>query len=56
MDERAVINVGAATLVAALVIAAYVIRWLRLRAAKRQMGEILAGYFNGDLPFDQLAR
>jgi hypothetical protein len=56
MDERTVINVGAAALVAALVIAAYVIRWLRLRETKRQMGEFLAGYFNGDLPFDQLAR
>jgi hypothetical protein len=56
MDERTVINVGAAALVAALVIAAYVIRWLRLRETKRRMGDFLAGYFNGDLPFDQLAQ
>jgi len=56
MDEGTVINVGATTLVAALVIAAYVIRWLRLRQTKRRMGEFLAGYFNGDLPFDQLVR
>jgi hypothetical protein len=56
MDERAVINVGAAVLVAALLVAAYVIRWLRLRETKRRMGELLANYFNGDLPFDQLAR
>jgi hypothetical protein len=56
MDERAVINVGAAVLVAALLVAAYVIRWLRLRETKRRMGELLANYFNGDLPFDELAR
>ena len=56
MDERTMINVGAVILVAALLVAAYIIRWFRLRATKRRMGEFLAGYFNGDLPFDQLAR
>jgi hypothetical protein len=56
MDERTVINVGAAALVAALLVAAYVIRWLRLRQTKQRMRECLAGYFNGDLPLDQLAR
>ena len=56
MDERTVINVGAAALVAALLVALYVIRWLRLRQTKRRMGECLARYFNGDLPLDQLAR
>jgi hypothetical protein len=56
MDERTVINVGAAALIAALLVAAYVIRWLRLRLTKQRMGECLAGYFNGDLPLDQLAR
>jgi hypothetical protein len=56
MDERTVINVGAAALVAALLVAGYIIRWVRLRRTKRQMGESLARYFNGDLPLDQLAR
>jgi hypothetical protein len=56
MDERAVMNVGAAVLIAALLVAAYVIRWLRLRQTKQRMGECLARYFNGDLPLDQLAR
>jgi hypothetical protein len=56
MDERTAINVGAAALIAALVVAAYAIRWFRLRQTKRRMGEFLAGYFNGDLPLDQLAR
>ncbi len=56
MDERTAINVGAAALVAVLLVAAYVIQWLRLRQAKRRMAECLAGYFNGELPLDQLAR
>jgi hypothetical protein len=56
MDERTVINVGAAALIAALLVAAYVIQWLRLRQTKQRMEECLAGYFNGDLPLDQLAR
>ena len=56
MDEGTVINLGAAALVAALVIAAYVVRWLRLRETRRRMGECLASYFNGDLPLDQLGR
>jgi hypothetical protein len=55
MDERSAINVGAAALIAALLVAAYVIRWLRLRGTKQRMGEFLASYFNGDLPLDQLA-
>jgi hypothetical protein len=56
MDERIAINAGAAVLIAALLVAAYIIRWLRLRATKRRIGEFLAGYFNGDLPLDQLVR
>jgi hypothetical protein len=56
MDEGSVINAGAAVVIAALLIALYVIRGVRLRATKRRMEEFLAGYFNGDLPFDQLAR
>ena len=56
MDERTVMNIGAAVLIAALLVAAYVIRWLRLRETKRRMGEYLAGYFNGDLPLVELAR
>jgi hypothetical protein len=56
MDENTAINVGAAALVAALLVIAYIARWLRLRATKRRMREFLAGYFNSDLPFDQLAR
>ena len=55
MDERTPINVGVAALIAALLVVAYVIRWFRLRAAKRRMAELLASYFNGDLPLDQLA-
>ena len=55
MDERTPINVGVAALIAALLVVAYVIRWFRLRAAKRRMAEFLASYFNGDLPLDQLA-
>ena len=49
MDERTAMNVGAAALVAALLVAAYVIQWLRLRQTKRRMAECLAGYFNGEL-------
>jgi hypothetical protein len=56
MDERTVMNVGAAALVAALLAALYLIQWLRLRQTKQRMEECLAGYFNGDLPLDQLAR
>ena len=56
MDERIVMNVGAAGLIAALLVAAYLINWLRLRRTKQRMGECLARYFNGDLPLDQLAR
>jgi hypothetical protein len=56
MDGNAAIKVGVAVLIAALFIAAYVIRGVRRRATKRRMAESLAGYFNGDLPFDQLAR
>jgi hypothetical protein len=56
MDETTVIGVGGAALVAALVVAAYVVRWLRLRETRRRMGEFLASYFNGDLPLDQLGR
>jgi len=54
MDERIAINVGAAALIAALLVAAYIVHWLRLRETKRWMGECLAKYFNGDLPVDQL--
>ena len=50
MDERIAINVGAAALIAVLLVAAYIIRWLRVRETKRRMGEFLAKYFNGDLP------
>jgi hypothetical protein len=56
MDERTVIDVGAAALFAALLVALYVVRSIRLRETKRRMAECLAGYFNGDLPLDQLAR
>ncbi len=56
MDESTAINVSVATLVAALLIAAYIVRGRRLREMKRRMGELVADYFNGDLPLDQLAR
>jgi hypothetical protein len=55
MDERTSVNVGVAALIVVLLVAAYIIRWLRLRQTKRRMGEFLARYFNGDLPIDQLA-
>ena len=56
MDERSATNIGAAVLILALVVVAYVIRGLRLRRTKRRMGECLAEYFSGDLPLDQLAQ
>ena len=56
MDERTSVNVGVAALIVVLLVAAYIIRWLRLRQTKQLMGECLTGYFNGDLPLDQLAR
>jgi hypothetical protein len=56
MDDRTAINLGAAALIAALLIAAYIIRWLRLRQTKRRMREFLAGYFNDDVPLDQFAQ
>jgi len=56
MDERTAVTVGAAALIAALAIVAYVVRRVRLRETKRRIGEFLSGYFNGDLPLDQLAR
>jgi len=56
MDERTAINVGVAALVGAAVIVAYVVRTVRLGEMRRRMEEFLAGYFNGDLPLDQLAR
>ena len=55
MDERTSVNVGVAALIVVLLVAAYIIRWLRLRQTKRRMGEFLARYFNGDLPIDKLA-
>ncbi len=55
MDEATAIKIGVAALIAALLIVVYVVRGLRLRATNRRMGEFLAGYFNGDLPLDQLA-
>jgi hypothetical protein len=56
MDEGTAIKVVAPALIAALLVVAYLTRWHRLRETKRRMGECLAGYFNGDLPLDQLAR
>jgi hypothetical protein len=57
MDERRAAIAGVvAALIAALLIVAYFIRWLRLRETQRRMGECLARYFNGDLPLDRLAQ
>ena len=56
MDERTAINVGAAAIVAAVLVLAYVVRGLRLRQTKRRVGEFLAAYFNGDVPLDQFAQ
>jgi hypothetical protein len=55
MDERTAINIGAPALIAALLVAAYIIRRFRLRETERRMAEFLAGYFNGGLPPGQLA-
>jgi hypothetical protein len=56
MDKSIAINLAVAALVAALLVAAYIIHLLRLRQTKQQMKEFLAEYFDGDLPLDQLAR
>jgi len=56
MDERTVFDACAAALIAALLVASYFVRRLRLRETKRRMEEFLTGYFNGDLPLEQLAR
>jgi len=56
MEKSIAINLGVATLVAALIVAAYIINRLRLRQTKQRMEQFLAEYFNGDLPLDQLAR
>jgi hypothetical protein len=56
MNERIAIYLGAAALIAALLIVAYVIRAVRRRQTKRRIGEFLAGYFDGDIPLDELAR
>lgn len=56
MEKSIAINLGVATLVAALLVAAYIISRLKLRQTKQRMEQFLAEYFNGDLPLDQLAR
>ena len=56
MDNRPVINIAVAALVATLLVASYLVRWLRLRRMKRRLGKLLAGYFNGELPREQLAQ
>jgi hypothetical protein len=56
MDERTAINLGVVALVAVALILAYVIRRMRLREATRRIGELLPGYFNGEVSLDQLAR
>ena len=56
MDDQMTIKFGVAAVVAALLIAAYVIHWLWLRQTTRRTGEVLARYFNGELPLDQVAR
>ena len=56
MDEGTAVKIGVAALVAVLLVVAYVVRGSRLRETNRRIGECLAGYFNGDLPLDQLAR
>jgi hypothetical protein len=56
MDERTAINLGVVALVAVALILAYVIRRIQLRETARRIGELLPGYFNGEVPLDQLAR
>ena len=56
MDERTVMNVGAAALIAALLVALYVIRWLRLRETKRRMGEYQTRGGPAHLGIEPLAR
>jgi hypothetical protein len=55
MDERTAISIGVAVVIAAALILAYFIRGIRLRQAMRRIGEFLPGYFNGEVPLDQLA-
>ncbi len=43
MDERTAVTVGAAALIAALAIVAYVVRRVRLRETKRRIGDFLSG-------------
>jgi hypothetical protein len=56
MDDTASITVGAVALVIVLLLVAYDVRRLRLRATARRIGSVFAQYFEGDLPLDQLAR
>ncbi len=56
MDDAMMIKYGVGAFIAALLVAAYVFRRLRLRQTMRRTSEVLAGYFNGELPLDQVAR
>jgi hypothetical protein len=56
MDAGMVIDLGAAALIAALLILAYAVRGRRLRETKRRLREFLAGYFSGDVSLEELAK
>ena len=56
MGNATTITYGIVAFIAALLIAAYVFHRLRLRQSMRRTGEVLARYFNGELPLDQVAR
>jgi hypothetical protein len=55
MERGAAISVVLLLAVVAAAVSFLAVRFSRLRA-KRALSELLAGYFNGDLPLGQLAR
>ena len=56
MDDATAIKYEVVALIAALLIAGYVFRRLRLGQTTRRASEVLARYFNGELTLDQVVR
>ncbi len=56
MDNRLAIDGSVAALVAVMLVIALVVRRMLVRRARRRMADLLAAYFAGELPLDQLAR
>jgi hypothetical protein len=55
MERGAAVSVVFGLVVVAAAVAFFAVRFSRLRA-KRALSDLLARYFNGDLPLDQLVR